>query len=170
MKPFYFLLLCSFSFSLSAQNYAVDQDKAGSAGKPVDKADWNEKIFRTPEVDVKPQLKDGMLSLSTYIGYYFKFPDLKNKKVKIFTSFVVEPDGSMSDVRTFFISVKDLVASEQVKIATEEEKAYEVKQTEAMKTEAVRVLSAFNEKWVPAQENGKPVRCLYNYPINFNIE
>lgn len=172
MKPFYFLLFCSFSLSLSAQNYAVDKDKADKAAteKPADKADWNEKIFRTPDVDVKPQLKDGMLSLSTYIGYYFKFPDLKNKKVKIFTSFVVEPDGSMSDVRTFFISVKDLVASEQVKIATEEEKAYEAKQTEALKAEAVRVLSAFNEKWIPAQENGKPVRCLYNYPINFNIE
>lgn len=175
MKHFYLIGLCCFTLSISAQNYAVDKDKTtASTATPekalIEKADLNEKIYRTPEVDSKPQLKDGMLTLSTYIGYNFKFPDLKNKKVKIFTSFVVEPDGSMSDVRTFFISVNDLVASQQVKIATEEEKAYEAKQTDLLKAEAIRVLSAFDEKWIPAIENGKPVRCLYNYPINFNIE
>lgn len=174
MKHFYLIGLCCFTLSISAQNYAVDKDKATTTATPekavIEKADLNEKIYRTPEVDSKPQLKDGMLTLSTYIGYHFKFPDLKNKKIKIFTSFVVEPDGSMSDVRTFFISVNDLVTTDQVKIATEEEKTYQAKQTELLKAEAIRVLSAFDEKWIPAIENGKPVRCLYNYPINFNIE
>lgn len=139
-------------------------------GTVVTKADLNEKVYRTPDVDSKPQLKDGMLSLSLFISNNYKFPDLKNKKVKMFASFIVEPDGSMSDVRTFYISVTDLVISDQVKIATEEEKAYEIKQNDALKSEATRVLSAFNEKWIPAQEGGKNVRCLYHYPINFNIE
>ncbi|HMI06542.1 MAG TPA: hypothetical protein VK528_03270 [Flavobacterium sp.] len=158
MKKYFFLLLSCSAMVVSAQPGAVD------------KADSNEKVFRTPDVDAKPQLKNGMFTLSAFISNNFKFPDLKNKKIKIFASFIVEPDGSMSDVRTFYISVKDLVVSEQVKIATEEEKQYEAKQTESLKLEAVRVLSAFNEKWIPAQENGKTVRCLYNYPINFNIE
>lgn len=174
MSKFLLLLLFSTAVSLSAQNYTVENPTGKTDGKPtektIEKADLNEKIYRTTDVDTKPQLKDGMLTLSTFIGYHFKFPDLKNKKVKIFASFVIEPDGSMSDVRTFHISVKDLVENTNVKIATEEEKAYEVKQTDALKAEAVRVLSAFNEKWIPAVENGKPVRCLYNYPINFNIE
>jgi hypothetical protein len=176
MRSTLLLGICCSAFSLSAQNYTVDKTEADKAAAikagdvtVVDKADRNEKIFRTPDVDSKPQLKNN-LALSAFISYNFKFPDLKNKKVKIFASFVVEPDGSMSDVRTFFISVKDLVANEQVKIATEEEKAYEAKQTDALKAEAVRVLSAFDEKWIPAIEEGKPVRCLYNYPINFNIE
>ncbi|MFT3795987.1 hypothetical protein [Flavobacterium sp.] len=170
-KPILLLLLCCFAVTLSAQNYTVENPTGKAGDKPaVEKADLNEKIYRTTDVDSKPQLKDGMLALSTFIGYHFKFPDLKNKKVKIFASFVVEPDGSMSDVRTFHISVKDLVENTNVKIATEEEKAYEAKQTDALKAETVRVLSAFNEKWIPAVENGKPVRCLYNYPINFNIE
>lgn len=158
MKKYFFLLLSCSALVSSAQTAVID------------KADLNEKVYRTPDVDSKPQLKNGMFALSAFISNNFKFPDLKNKKVKIFASFIVEPDGSMSDVRTFYISVKDLVTAEQVKIATEEEKAYEIKQTEALKLETVRVLSAFNEKWVPAQENGKVVRCLYNYPINFNIE
>jgi|GEM_PF-1204785 len=180
MRSILLLGCCCAAVSMSAQNYTVDKAEAdkiaadkAAADKTlvavVDKADRNEKIFRTPEVDSKPQLKNN-LSLSAFISYNFKFPDLKNKKIKIFASFVVEPDGSMSDVRTFYISVKDLVPAEQVKIATEEEKAYEAKQTDALKAEAVRVLSAFNEKWTPAIEEGKPVRCLYNYPINFNIE
>lgn len=158
MKHWYAVLLLGLALPVSAQNYVVD------------KADANEKIYRTPEVDQKPQLKGGMLSLSTYIGYNYKFPDLKNKKVKIFTSFIVEPDGSMSDVRTFFTSVTDLVEPATVAILTEEEKAYQAKQVEALKTEAVRVLDDFDEKWSPALYQGKAVRCLYNYPINFNIE
>lgn len=174
MKRILLLLFCTTAVSLSAQNYTVEKPAEKTTDTPVEKAaekaDLNEKIYRTTDVDAKPQLKDGMLALSTFIGYHFKFPDLKNKKVKIFASFVVEPDGSMSDVRTFHISVKDLVENTAVKITTEEEKAYEAKQTDALKAEAVRVLSAFNEKWIPAVENGKPVRCLYNYPINFNIE
>ena len=139
-------------------------------GTVVTKADLNEKVYRTPDVDSKPQLKDGMLSLSVFISNNYKFPDVKNKKVKMFSSFIVEPDGSMSDVRTFYISVSDLIIIDQVKIATEEEKAYEIKQNDALKSEANRVLSTFTEKWIPAQKEGKNVRVLYNYPINFNIE
>ena len=174
MRTTLLLGLCLTGFALSAQNYTVDKPDAEKtavkAPEPIaDKADRNEKVFRTPEVDAKPQLKNH-LSLSVHVSNSFKFPDLKNKKVKIFTSFVVEPDGSMSDVRTFYISVKDLVPAEQVAIATEEQKAYEAKQTELLKAEAVRVLASFDEKWTPAIEDGKPVRCLYNYPINFNIE
>ncbi len=175
MRSTLLLALCVSGLPLAAQNYTVDKTDAQKTPEvktvalTTDKADWNEKIFRTPEVDAKPQLKNH-LSLSVHVSNSFKFPDLKNKKVKIFTSFVVEPDGSMSDVRTFYTSVTDLVASDQVPIATAEQKAYEAQQTELLKAEAVRVLSAFNEKWTPAIENGKPVRCLYNYPINFNIE
>lgn len=158
MKKYLLLLLLCSTLSTMAQ------------GLSVTKADLNEKVYRTPDVDTKPQLKGGMLSLSAFISNNYKFPDLKNKKIKMFTSFIVEPDGSMSDVRTFYINVTDLVVSDQVKIATEEEKTYEVKQNDLLKAEAVRILSAFNEKWTPAQKDGKAVRCLYNYPINFNIE
>ena len=158
MKNYVLFLLLGVSLSTLAQ------------GNVVTKADLNEKVYRTPDVDSKPQLKDGMLSLSAFITNNYNFPDLKNKKVKMFTSFIVEPDGSMSDVRTFYISVNDLVVADQVKINTEQEKAYEIKQNDALKSEATRVLSTFTEKWIPAQKEGKNVRCLYNYPINFNIE
>jgi len=130
-----------------------------------------EKVFRTPDVDSKPQLKNGMNALSAFIGNEYKFPEIKNRQIKIFVSFVVEPDGSTSEVKAFYISIKDLVSNgEQVKIETEAEKTANVKQADLLKKEAVRVIKAFNEKWIPAKKDGKTVRCLYNYPINFNIE
>lgn len=130
-----------------------------------------EKIFRSTDVDLKPQLEAGMYTLSMFISDNFKFPkDIKNKKITIFSSFVIEIDGSMSDIKAFYISVKNYIASDVVKIATQDEKINELDQIETMKAETVRVLKLFNKTWKPAIKEGKPVRCLYNNPINFNIE
>ncbi len=66
--------------------------------------------------------------------------------------------------------MKDYIASNVVKIATEDEKINELDQIETMKAETVRVLKLFKKTWTPATKDGKTVRCLFNYPINFNIE
>lgn len=130
-----------------------------------------QKVWRTPDVDTKPQLKNGLNELSAFIGNQYKFPEIKNKKIKIFVSFIVEPDGTMTDIKAFYISVKDWITTgDQVKIETEAEKEHNAKQSEQLKNEAARVIKAFPEKWIPAKKDGQLVRCLYNYPINFNIE
>jgi hypothetical protein len=129
-----------------------------------------DKIFRTTEVDAKPELQNGMYTLTMFVSQNFQFPEIKNKKIRIFTSFIVEPDGTMHDEKAFYISVKENIPSDVVKIQTEEEKAAETKLYEGMRHEAARVLAMFDGKWTPAQAAGKPVRCLYNYPISFNIE
>ena len=128
------------------------------------------RIYRSTEVDAKPNLKDGMYTLTMFVSENFKFPEIKNKKVRIFTSFVIEPDGTMNDEKAFYIDVRDYLPVDAVAIQTEEQRAAEAKMVDAMKEEAVRVLSLFNEKWLPAVDEGQPVRCLYNYPISFNIE
>ena len=144
------ILLCSFG--ISAQEIV------------------SETVYRTTEVDAKPNLKDGMYTLTMFVSNNFKFPDIKNKKIKIFTSFIIEPDGTMQDEKAFYISAKDFLSSETESTLTDEQKLAETKMLDDMKAEAVRVLSLFAENWVPAQKGGKPVRCLYNYPISFNIE
>ena len=111
-----------------------------------------------------------MYDLSAFISNNFKFPDIKKKKIKIFASFIVETNGTMTDIKAFHVSIKDFPESDQIKIQTETEKKIETEQSEAMKAETVRVLLAFKETWTPAQKDGKSVRCLYNYPINFNLE
>jgi hypothetical protein len=160
MKQLLFLFL-TFTIIASAQKGSIENQAANN----------DEKIYRSTEVDLKPQLKDGLYTLSMFISDNFKFPaDFKNKKIKIFASFVVETDGTMTDVKAFYISVKDYLATDVVKIATQDEKQHEADQTESMKTETVRVLSIFKKTWNPALKDLKPVRCLYNYPLNFNIE
>ena len=148
------LLLIGFLFAFSAFSQDVPQ----------------EKIWRTTEVSSKPDLEKGMYTLRMFIADNFQFPDLKNKKVTVFTSFIIEPDGQMTERKAFYVSAKDLVESAAVAIQTEDQKIAEAKAYEAMKNEAARVLALFNETWIPARVAGKPVRCLYNYPISFNIE
>jgi hypothetical protein len=130
-----------------------------------------EKTYRTTEVDTKPDLKNGMYTLRMFVSQNFNIPaEIKNKKITVFTSFIIDPDGVMKDEKSFYISVKDYMPADVVAIQTEEQKVTESKLYDAMKAEAARVLSLFNETWIPAQVGGKPVRCLYNYPISFNIE
>lgn len=134
-------------------------------------AQTSDTIYRTTDVDVKPDLKNGMYTLTQFVSDNFKFPPtVKNKKIRIFTSFVIEPDGQMNDVKSFYISVKDYLPVEVVSLQTEEQKQAEQKAFDAMRDEAARVLKLFKENWTPALVAGKPVRCLYNYPISFNIE
>jgi len=129
-----------------------------------------EKIYRTTEVDHKPDLEKGMYTLTMFVSDHFKFPEnIKNKKVTVFTSFIIEPDGTMTDKKAFYVSAKDLESTAAVAIQTEAEKTAETQAFDQMKAEAARVLALFDEKWIPGQLQGKPVRCLYNYPITFAI-
>jgi hypothetical protein len=152
MKNYLLILVFFLSFFAAAQDAAP------------------EKIYRTTEVHSKPDLKNGMYTLTMFISKNFKFPEIKNKKITVFTSFIIEPDGRMTDKKAFYVSAKDLIASDVIRIQTEDEKIAEAKAYEAMKSEAARVLALFDETWIPGQVSGKPVRCLYNYPISFSIE
>ncbi len=160
MKYILFFLFV-FTAGISAQTASTDTSVP----------DTSDKIYRSTEVDLKPQLKDGMYTLTLFISNNFKFQDaIKNKKIIIFSSFIIEPDGSMTNIKAFHTNVKDYIPSQVVKIATEDEKINQADQIETMKGETVRVLKLFNKTWQPALKEGKPVRCLYNYPISFNIE
>jgi hypothetical protein len=139
-----------------------------TAPAPIEKATAST-VYRTPEVDSKPEIKEGMYTLPLFISKNFKLPDVHNKKLKLFVGFIIELDGTMSDVKFIYLDVKPLDES-KVTDQTEEQKKQEAAQLEPMKAEAIRVVSAFKNRWKPAVKGGKPVRCQYNYPINFNLE
>ena len=94
MKPFFFfILLCSLT--ASAQIASTDTAVPSTTDKP----------YRSTEVDLKPQVKDGNYTLSMFISDNFKFPPaIKNKKITIFSSFVVEADGTMTEIKASFIN------------------------------------------------------------------
>jgi len=149
---------------LHAPVFAQTSANAGIGLSPPN----DSRIYRTPEVDVKPEISNGMYTLALFTSQNLKMPDVNNKKVKIFVAFVVEIDGSISDIRFIHMSAKD-VDEAKARSLTEKQKKHEAVQLETMKTESVRVLSQFKEKWKPALKDGKPVRCLFNYPINFSL-
>lgn len=98
-------------------------------------------IFDIKEVDVAPNYPGGFDGISKLILENFNVPTSKEfKGGKVLISFTVEIDGSLSDVQSY----KDLG------FGTGEE--------------AVRVLKGF-KNWIPAQKNGKNVRCSFGMPI-----
>ena len=98
-------------------------------------------------VDVLPSFPGGVKAFGDYLVKNIKYPavDKKNKlEGKVFIQFVVERDGSLSNVQ----SVRS--------------------PSKAMSDEAVRVLKG-SPKWNPGSMNNKPVRAKYTVPINFNL-
>jgi len=139
-----------------------------SAGSGLPRPD-DSRIYRTPEVDVKPEIAKGMYTLALFTSQNLKMPDVHNKKVKIFVGFVVETNGSISDVKFIYMSAKD-IDDAKARSVSEDQKKYELAELDGMKAESVRVVSQFSETWKPALKDGKPVRCQFNYPINFTME
>ncbi len=93
-------------------------------------------------VEVMPQYPGGMQEFGKFIVENFDTSNLPEEfKGKAIAMFVVEKDGSLSDIQI----VRDL--------------GY------GTGKEAIRVLR-LTEKWKPGLQNGKPVRVRYTLPIN----
>ncbi|MGM8361275.1 energy transducer TonB [Flavobacterium sp. ARAG 55.4] len=97
-------------------------------------------------LDKKPQFPGGIEKFYRYVGNNFRSPMLdETKNVRIFVSFVVEKDGSMSNIKVLN------------------------KPGQGLEKEAIRVLQSIKTKWSPGILNAKPVRTTYNLPIVVQI-
>jgi len=67
-----------------------------------------------------------------------------NIQGKVYLQFIVEKDGSISNIKVLRSPEKDL------------------------EDEAIRCLTN-GPKWHPGMQNGKPVRCMYTVPIGFSL-
>jgi protein TonB len=93
-------------------------------------------------LDKMPDFPGGMAKFYTYVGNNFHRPELDAERIlKVYVSFVVEKDGSLTD-----IMVKN-------------DPGY------GLGKEAVRVLKSLKTKWNPGILNGKAVRTAYTLPI-----
>ncbi|WP_131538129.1 energy transducer TonB [Pedobacter nototheniae] len=92
-----------------------------------------------------PTFPGGIQSFYSYLAREYKYPKeaVENRvSGRIFISFVVEKDGSLTDIKV----------RNHMGYGTEQE--------------AIRVLNNCR-KWIPAKQHGIPVRVAYN--INFNL-
>lgn len=98
----------------------------------------SEKIYYA--VETKPDFKGGIKEFYNYIGKNFRVPNVNKLSGKVIVSFVVEKDGSLTDIKV----IRD------IGYGTGEE--------------AIRVLKN-SPTWIPGYQSGKPVRVMYTLPI-----
>lgn len=97
-------------------------------------------LYNSAGVEVKPEYPGGMEKFYKFVQTNFKIPKATDfPGGKIFVSFVIEKDGSLTDIK-----VRDIGFG--------------------TKEEALRVMSLM-PKWLPAENNGRKVRCSYMLPI-----
>ncbi len=105
----------------------------------------NQKVFDT--VEQMPEYPGGMQAMIAFLQTNMKYPeDAAKQKVegRVMVQFIVETDGSISDVHV----AKQVFPS--------------------LDAEAIRVVQAM-PKWTPGKEKGNVVRVKYNLPIVFRM-
>lgn len=108
-----------------------------------DKNDNNDKnkVHYLADIEKQPEYPDGIDGFREMIGKNFRPPSDKNfKGGKIFVQFVIERDGSLTDIKV----IRD------AGFGTADE--------------AIRVVKK-SKKWKPAEQRGELVRCSYMLPI-----
>jgi TonB family protein len=95
----------------------------------------------------EPEFRGGIEKLYRYLEKNLRYPAAakeNNIEGKVFVTFVVEKDGSLTDIRI----LKSLSP-----------------ETDA---EAIRLMQAC-PKWSPGIQNGRPVRVQYSMPVSFTF-
>jgi protein TonB len=99
-------------------------------------------------VEEMPQYPGGEDALMDYVSKNVVYPSEAQEKGisgRVFVGFIVEKDGSVSNVKVL----------RGIGGGCDEE--------------AVRVISGL-PKWKPGKQDGKPVRVSYQMPINFKLQ
>ena len=101
----------------------------------------------TAMVDVKPDFPGGLTKFYEYVANNFDASTVDTGTIiSIYVSFVVEKDGSLTDVKVLRNPGFGL------------------------DKEAIRVLKSIKTKWKPGLVKGKPVRTSYTLPIKVKAE
>jgi protein TonB len=120
---------------------AVTPGGPGGTGTSINEGDRVENF-----VDVAPVFPGGLEAFYKKVAGQVVTSGVDSKMtLKIFVSFVVEKDGTLTAIK----AVRD--------------PGY------GMGAEAVRVLKSIKIKWTPGMKAGKPVRTAYNLPITVNV-
>ncbi|HTD39099.1 MAG TPA: energy transducer TonB [Mucilaginibacter sp.] len=130
-----FLIICLSVFSVLAKAQVADTTSNNDPKKV-----W-------VKVDKEPQFPGGMEHLFNYLMTNLKYPEEAKKNGlsgKVFVGFVVEKDGSLTDIKVIKGVSPELDA------------------------EAIRLIKD-SPKWRPGSAGGVPCRVQYNLPINFQL-
>ncbi|MDE6337277.1 MAG: energy transducer TonB, partial [Muribaculaceae bacterium] len=139
------------TFALSSAASIAVSDAQGAALASTPSSDDNNKTDRKEvynAVDVLPEPPGGISGLMQYLQQNIHYPEeayLANEQGRVVVKFVVEADGSISDV-----GVVNGVAP-------------------SLDQEAIRVVKAM-PKWTPGKADGKNVACWFHLPVSFKLQ
>lgn len=124
----------------------INIDKpSGDLAKGVEAEDNG--IYNSAGLQVQPKYPGGMDAFNEYVHRNFNVPEVdRDMTARIIVSFVVEKDGSLTDIKV----LKDPGFG--------------------LGKEAIRVLKSMKKKWEPGVQNGKNVRASFTLPIAINIK
>ena len=137
----------TFNAGLSSHQKKPEENEPPRMKKESPKEDLpaeNNLIYNTAGIEKKPDFPGGIPEFHKYVSSNFNASKIPGFKGKFLVSFVVEKDGSLTNI--------DIIR--EIYHGTREE--------------ADRVLSQC-PKWIPGENNGKKVRVLYNLPINISV-
>ncbi|HMI06032.1 MAG TPA: hypothetical protein VK528_00695 [Flavobacterium sp.] len=119
-----FLLLCCVEFAM-AQDTAIEIEAM---------------VYRDSVVDIKPEFPGGIENCYKYFAKNFTLPNAKGLVDKVVLSFIIEPDGTLTDIRV----IHDAGFGTGPQIAK---------------------LLETGPKWIPGEKDGKKVRVFHTLPI-----
>ncbi|RWX03573.1 M56 family metallopeptidase [Flavobacterium cerinum] len=104
-------------------------------------------VYSSEKLSTQPEFPGGIAAFYKHVNTNFNIPEINQDLIaKIHVSFVVEKDGTLSDIKV----LRD--------------------PGHGLGDEAVRVLKSIKDKWQPGTMNGNPIRASYTLPITINIK
>lgn len=114
----------------------------GTGTETTKAVDYGTPVVNTTILDKMPEFPGGMDKFYKYVGNNFEKPEIEGMStLRVYVSFVIEKDGSMTDIKV------------------NRDPGY------GLGREAIRVLKSLRTKWSPGIIDSKPVRTAYNLPI-----
>ena len=133
----------SEGIGITGQNPTTSTGNGTATSSPVDLGNT---IVSSVTLDKLPEFPGGIAKFYNYVGNNFEKQEIDGSgSIRVYVSFVIERDGSMTDI--------------QVK----RDPGY------GLGKEAVRVLKSLKTKWAPGMIDGKAVRTAYNLPITVQL-
>lgn len=125
----------------------VNPSTSGTGTEPPAAVDYGNTLVNSAVLDKMPEFPGGIDKFYKYVGNNFEKPDIDAiNTFRVYVSFVIERDGSMTDIKV----VRD--------------PGY------GLGKEAIRVLKSLKTKWSPGIIGSKPVRTAYNLPIVVDMQ
>ena len=137
MKKLLTTLFLLLILAATGQEKEVSNTKTQS--QPADEFEGNQ-VYALAGLETKPTFPGGLGEFYKYIAANYKMPSQQGLNGKVFVTFVIDRDGTISEAKIL----------RDIGFGTGEE--------------AVRVLLN-SPKWIPGVQNGQPVRVQYSLPI-----